>query len=84
MARDYLSEFFGGFLSPTKRPARSTPSPRRQALIDRLTALGGRMQRKGNGWEVIGSNQVAWVNNLAGVEDTISDFEREAGQYRNG
>jgi hypothetical protein len=42
------------------------------------------MQRKGNGWEVIGSNQVAWVNNLAGVEDTISDFEREAGQYRNG
>ena len=42
------------------------------------------MRRKGNGWEVIGNNQVAWVNNLAGVEDTICDFEREARQYRNG
>ena len=84
MARDYFSEFFAGFLSPTKRPAQPTPGPRQQALIDRLTALGGQMRRKGNGWEVIGSNQVAWVNNLAGVEDTISDFEREARQYRNG
>ena len=77
MARDYFSEFFAGFLSPTKRPVQPQPSPRQQALIDRLNALGGRMRRKGNGWEVIGNNQVAWVNNLAGVEDTVRDFERE-------
>ena len=77
MARDYFSEFFGGFLIPTKRPAHPQPSPRQQDLIHRLTALGGRMRRKGNGWEVIGNNQVAWVNNLAGVEDTVRDFERK-------
>ena len=52
------------------------PSPRQQALIDRLAAIGGGMTRKGNGWEVWGASDRGWANNLNGVEDTISDFER--------
>jgi hypothetical protein len=34
------------------------------------------MTRKGNGWEVWGASDRGWANNLNGVEDTISDFER--------
>ena len=53
----------------TKTPAQ--PSPRRQALIDRLAAVGMTMRRKGPGWQ-IGSD---WTNNLRGVEDLLREYE---------
>jgi len=47
------------------------PSPRRQALIDRLAAVGKTMSRDKNGWRIGGD----WSSNLDGVADLLREYE---------
>ena len=53
----------------TKTPTQ--PSPRRQALIDRLAAVGKTMSRDTNGWRIGGD----WSSNLDGVADLLREYE---------
>ena len=60
---------FAGLQRITTTP--SQPTPRRQALIDRLAAVGKTMSRDKNGWRIGGD----WSSNLAGVEDLLREYE---------
>jgi hypothetical protein len=58
-------------LTGTPQPKSNKPGPRRQALINRLAAVGKTMYRDKNGWRIGGD----WSSNLYGVEDLLREYE---------
>ena len=85
---DALEEFFPELARLARGPAQPKPSPRLQALKDRLAVLGNEagIERVGNHWEVWyrGKDTNSWPTglrvcaNLRQATYAVEDFEDEA------
>ena len=90
MAKDYRHSFSDWFPS-RRRSVNPKPSPRQQALLDRLTALKARpdcrqagLNRVGDRWEVYYNGVEAECANLAEVADAVEEFEQVAREGADG
>ena len=83
---DALEEFFPELARLARGPAQPKPSPRLQALKDRLAVLGNEagIERVGNHWEVWYTASNSWPTglrvcaNLKLATYAVEDFEDEA------
>jgi len=80
---DALEEFFPKLAQLARGPRRSahpTPSPRHQALKDRLAILGidAGIERVGNHWDVWYKGSTSECANLKEATYSVEDFEDEA------
>jgi len=80
---DAFEEFFPKLAQLARGPRRSahpTPSPRHQALKDRLAVLGidAGIERVGNHWDVWYKGSTTECANLKEATYSVEDFEDEA------
>ena len=85
MAKDYRHSFSDWFPS-RRRSVNPKPSPRQQALKDRLAVLGigAGMERVGGHWDVWYDGCTAECANLTEAAWAVEDFEQVAKEGADG